>query len=160
MLVLPLPSSDQETPTQPKRHRRGGIVWQPHYEGFTTIAYQSGKAIAGISGPWSGQYVLIWWTHAQPIREVELFDSLDEAKQAVAQRLAPESRKKSAGTARRAPPAVHKGTAFSWLTGLQRWVLAVSGRAGKTRLVDHRRRHDGEETDLARLNIRASAESL
>jgi len=155
MLVLPLPSSDQETPTQPKRHRRGGIVWQPHYEGFTTIAYQSGKAIAGISGPWSGQYVLIWWTHAQPIREVELFDSLDEAKQAVAQRLAPESGKNLQGLlgAFRRPTTSER--AFSWLTGLQRWVLAVSGRAGKTRLVDHRRRHAGEETDLRGLNIRA-----
>ena len=155
MLVLPLPSSDQETPTQPKRHRRGGIVWQPHYEGFTTIAYQSGKAIAEISGPWSGQYVLIWWTHAQPIREVELFDSLDEAKQTIAQRLAPESGKNLQGLlgALRRPSTRER--AFSWLTGLQRWVLAVSGRAGKTRLVDHRRRHVGEETDLRGLNIRA-----
>ena len=155
MLVLSLPSSDQETPTQPKRRRRGGIVWQPHYEGFTTIAYQSGKAIAGISGPWSGQYVLIWWTHAQPIREVELFDSLDEAKQAVAQRLAPEAGKNLQGLlcAFRRPSTRER--AFSWLTGLQRWVLAVSGRAGKTRLVDHRRRHVGEETDLRGLNIRA-----
>jgi len=157
MLVLPLPSSDQETPTQPKRHRRGGIVWQPHYEGFTTIAYQSGKAIAGISGPWSGQYVLIWWTHAQPIREVELFDSLDEAKQAVAQRLAPESGKNLQGLlgALRRQSSRERP---SWLGRLRNWMRTYSSdseRGGQTRLVDHRRRRDNEETDLRGLNLRA-----
>jgi len=158
MLVLPLPSSDQETPPRPQRRRRGGVVWQPHYEGFTTVAYQKGKAIAGISGPWSGQYVLIWWENAQPIREVELFDSLDEAKQAVAQRLAPDAGNHPRGlfgAFRRSPS---KDSAPSWLDTLRQWALALSGRtgrAGKTRLVDHRRRHASEETDLRGLNIRA-----
>src|SRR5215475_1557127 len=83
MLVLPLPTNEDHRPRDPQR-ARGGIVWQPHYEGFATIAYRGGRAIAGISGPWSNQYVLIWWHPSQPIRSVEVFDSLEEAKQAVA----------------------------------------------------------------------------
>ena len=154
MLVLSVPPTDQESPPRPKRRRRGGVVWQPHYEGFTTVAYQNGKAIAGISGPWSGQYVLIWWEQAQPIREVELFDSIDEAKQVVAQRLAPDSAKQLRGLFGlfRRQPTSESGS--SWLGGLRRWVRGLS--RPKTRLVDHRRRHAGEETDLRGLNIRAT----
>lgn len=82
MLMLNFPNED--LPREPRRHRQGGIVWQPHYEGFTTIAYRDGRAIAGISGPWSNQYVLIWWQPSQPVSRVEVFDSLDDAKAAVA----------------------------------------------------------------------------
>lgn len=157
MLVLSLPSTDHGTPRQPQRRRRGGIVWQPHYEGFTTIAYQNGKAIAGISGPWSGQYVLIWWEHAQPIREVELFDSLEEAKQAVAQRIAPDAGSHLQGLLG-ALRLQSSGERPSWLGRLRRWMFtyspAVEGGA-QTRLVDHRRRRDNEETDLRGLNLRA-----
>ena len=78
-------SANAEPPEEPRRgHRPGGVVWRPHYEGFTTIAYRDGHAIAGISGPWSDQYVLIWWKPKQPVRRVELFDSLEAAKAAVA----------------------------------------------------------------------------
>src|SRR5512143_3435024 len=116
MLVLTLPSSDHGTPHQSKRRRRGGIVWQPHYEGFTTIAYQSGKAIAGISGPWSDQYVLIWWDHAQQSHHVESFD---EAKLAVAQRIAPDAGSHLQGLlgALRRPAGKQKR---SWLNRLRR----------------------------------------
>ncbi len=154
MLVLTLPSSGHATPHQSKRRRRGGVVWQPHYEGFTTIAYQSGKAVAGISGPWSDQYVLIWWDHSQPIRQVELFDTLDEAKQAVAQRIAPDTGSHFQGLlgALRRPAGKQKS---SWLNWLRR-ALGLSARQhGQTRLVDHRRRNQDEETDLRGLNFRA-----
>jgi hypothetical protein len=157
MLVLSLPSSDSGIPRHPQRRRRGGIVWQPHYEGFTTVAYQSGKAMAGISGPWSGQYVLIWWEQTQPIREVELFDSLEEAKQAVAQRIAPD-----AGNQLQCLLGVLRGVSAkprpSWLSRLRRWMFTYSPsaeRRGQTRLVDHRRRRDNEQTDLRGLNLRA-----
>ncbi|HSE11214.1 MAG TPA: hypothetical protein VLB69_01150 [Rudaea sp.] len=151
---MSLPSSDRGTPHQLQRRRRGGVVWQPHYEGFTTIAYQSGKAIAGISGPWSDQYVLIWWDHSQPIRQVELFDTLEEAKQAVAQRLAPDAGSHLQGLlgALRRPAGKQKR---SWLNRLRR-ALGLSPREqGQTRLVDHRRRGQAEETDLRGLNFRA-----
>jgi hypothetical protein len=157
MLVSTLPSSEPGTPHQPQRRRRGGIVWQPHYEGFTTVAYQSGKAIAGISGPWSNQYVLIWWEHAQPIRQVELFDSLEEAKLAVAQRLAPDVGNHLQGLLDALlRPSARPRT--SWFGRLRHWLLTYSpglARDAQTRLVDHRRRHAGEETDLRGLNLRA-----
>lgn len=154
MLVLTLPSSDHGTSPQPQPRRRGGIVWQPHYEGFTTIAYQSGKAIAGISGPWSNQYVLIWWDHAQPIRQVELFGSLEDAKQAVARRSVPNDGSHLQGLLavlfRRAGKRKH-----SWLSRLRR-AFGLSMRAkGRARLADPRRRTGGEETDLRGLNFRA-----
>ena len=83
MLVLSLPSPDHELPPEPRRQRSAGIVWQPHYAGFTTIAYREGRAIAGISGPWSKQYVLTWWQASTPVRRVELFDTLAQATAAV-----------------------------------------------------------------------------
>jgi hypothetical protein len=157
MLALTVPSSAYDVPRHPQRRRRGGIVWQPHYEGFTTVAYRSGKAVAGISGPWSDQYVLIWWDHARPIRQVELFDSLEEAKQAVARRIAPDAGNRLHGLlgALRRPSV---GRRPSWLSRLRRWMRAFSlraERAGQTRLIDHRRRRDNEETDLRGLNFRA-----
>ena len=82
MLALSLPPSDHALPSEPRRRRGTAIVWRPHTEGFATIAYRDGRAIAGISGPWSNQYVLIWWQPAQPIHEVQVFDSLDEARRA------------------------------------------------------------------------------
>jgi len=44
-----------------------------------------------------------------------------------------------------------------WLAGLRQWLLHLAGRqsSGGLRVVDHRRRHDNEETDLRGLNIRA-----
>ena len=157
MLALTLPSSDQDVPRPPKRRRHGGIVWQPHYEGFATVAYQSGKAIAGISGPWSNQYVLIWWEHAQPIRQVELFDSLNEAKQAVALRLAPQAGTHLQGLlgALRRQSSRERPSWFGRLRNWMRTYSSDSERGGQTRLVDHRRRRDNEETDLRGLNLRA-----
>jgi hypothetical protein len=84
MLVPAHPSYDHDLPREPQRRRHGAIVWRAHTEGFAMTAYRDGHAIAGISGPWSDQYVLIWWQPSQPIREVEVFDSLADAKQAVA----------------------------------------------------------------------------
>src|ERR1700746_3082100 len=87
MLLMTVPTSDPNTPRPAPHRRRGGVVWQPHYEGFASVAYQSGRAVAGISGPWSGQYMLVWGEHARRLSPVELFESLEEAKQAVADAL-------------------------------------------------------------------------
>jgi hypothetical protein len=56
------------------------IVWQSRYEGFAAVAYVRGKAIAGVSGPWSDKYALTWWQDSMPARQLELFDSLAAAK--------------------------------------------------------------------------------
>ena len=148
--------TDHGIPRTPRRRGRGTIVWQPHYEGFTTTAYQSGKAIAGISGPWSDQYVLIWWENAQPIRQVELFDSLEEAKQAVAERLAAQQGApvtELLATFRSSAMPVSKQ---GWLVRMRQWLLPGYGSSRSTlSVVDHRRRRAVEETDLRGLNLRA-----
>jgi len=151
MLVLPIPATDHNSPRKPRRRLRSAIVWQPHYDGFTTIAYQSGKAIAGISGPWSGQYVLIWWEQAQPIHQVELFDSLDEAKFAVAQALSQANVLGDLLQGLRREPAAR---APGWLARVRRWLTSPRGNK-RTVLLDHRRRQRDEECDLSGLNLRA-----
>ncbi|HET7063680.1 MAG TPA: hypothetical protein VFI49_05345 [Rudaea sp.] len=156
MLVLTLPPSDHGTPRPAARRRRNGVVWQPHYEGFASVAYQSGRAVAGISGPWSGQYVLIWWEQARPIRQVELFESLEEAKQAVAEALGVKAGGRLSdlfGSMRR--ESAVKPLRSNWWATLRRWLLPHLRGSGQLRVLDHRRRHDNEETDLSGLNIRA-----
>src|SRR3954452_14138339 len=61
------------------------IVWQERYEGIAIVAYRGGKAIAGISGPWSNRYVLTWW-QPNPEGQLEIFDTLQAARQAVESR--------------------------------------------------------------------------
>jgi hypothetical protein len=157
MLVLTHPSFDHNAPREPRRRSRGAIVWQAHTEGFATTAYRDGHAIAGISGPWSNQYVLIWWQPSQPIREVEVFDSLEEAKQAVA-----------SGGAARAPTQLDALLATlrrdyvlprpTWLQRISRLSKrfartqerAIPSARGRGRHAPH-----GEETDLRGLNFRA-----
>lgn len=57
------------------------VTWRSRYNGFVAIAYLEDKAIAGISGPWSGKYALTWWD--RPLPALELFDSLEEATRKV-----------------------------------------------------------------------------
>jgi hypothetical protein len=61
----------------------GMIQWHSRYDGLVTIAQLGDKAVAGISGPWSGQYALTWWDRPLSTRHLELFDSLDDAKREV-----------------------------------------------------------------------------
>lgn len=70
---------DRSTP----RIAEGSIQWRSRYDGLVTIAELGGKAVAGISGPWSGQYALTWWDRPLPTRSLDLFNSLDDAKREV-----------------------------------------------------------------------------
>jgi hypothetical protein len=72
-------------PYHQSRYRR--IVWRQRYDGLVTVAYRSGHAIAGISGPWSDRYVLTWWSQQYSAGSLELFDSLEAAQLAVAERI-------------------------------------------------------------------------
>lgn len=58
------------------------LVWRTRYGGHVEQAYIGDKAVAGISGPWSGQFALTWWGRPQP-RQLELYDSLEQAKHVV-----------------------------------------------------------------------------
>jgi hypothetical protein len=63
---------------------RARIEWRSRYGGFLAIAYFEGKAVAGISGPWSGQYALTWWAAgAQPSPRLDLYDSAEAARRDV-----------------------------------------------------------------------------
>ncbi|MEO6690159.1 MAG: hypothetical protein ABIS07_02345 [Dokdonella sp.] len=59
------------------------IEWRTRYDGLVSIAQVEGKAVAGISGPWSGKFALTWWDRPLPARQLELYDSMDEAKREV-----------------------------------------------------------------------------
>lgn len=61
----------------------GVLHWRSRYDGLLTIAELDGRAVAGISGPWSGQYALTWWDRPLPTRSLDLFDSLEAAKQEI-----------------------------------------------------------------------------
>ncbi|HEY0178631.1 MAG TPA: hypothetical protein VGC30_03235 [Dokdonella sp.] len=60
-----------------------GVEWRTRYAGVVAIAHVGGRAIAGISGPWSGRFALTWWERPLPARQLLLFDTLDEAKREV-----------------------------------------------------------------------------
>lgn len=59
------------------------LEWNTRYNGLVAIARLGGKAVAGISGPWDGKYALTWWERPLPARKLELFDSMDAARQHV-----------------------------------------------------------------------------
>jgi hypothetical protein len=59
------------------------LQWRTLYDGLVTVAYIGSKAVAGISGPWSGKYALTWWERPMPARELELHDSLGSAQREV-----------------------------------------------------------------------------
>lgn len=84
MLLATLPQDHDGARARVNR-RRGRIVWQQRYDGIASVAYQGGKAIAGISGPWSNHFVLTWW---EPMLggQLEIFDSVEAAKLEVEQR--------------------------------------------------------------------------
>ncbi|MEO5560763.1 MAG: hypothetical protein ABIO49_12680 [Dokdonella sp.] len=59
------------------------LEWRSRYDGLVSTAHVDGKAVAGISGPWSGKFALTWWERPLPARQLELYDSMDQAKREV-----------------------------------------------------------------------------
>jgi hypothetical protein len=59
------------------------LEWRSRYDGLVAIAQIGDKAVAGISGPWSGKYALTWWERPLPARQLELYDTLEAAKREV-----------------------------------------------------------------------------
>lgn len=86
MLLSLLPDFDQRS-EHPTPRKTSSIVWQERYEGIAVVAYIGGKAIAGISGPWSSHFALTWWV-PNPDAQLEIFETLEAAKQAVEERCA------------------------------------------------------------------------
>lgn len=78
------PLGGDPTPATPvAAASRRSLQWRSRYDGLVAIAYIDGKAVAGISGPWSGKYALTWWERPMPARELELHDSLGAAQREV-----------------------------------------------------------------------------
>ncbi len=74
---------DQTPPVPGIAGTQRSLQWRSRYDGLVAIAYIDGKAVAGISGPWSGKYALTWWERPMPARELELHDSLGAAQREV-----------------------------------------------------------------------------
>jgi len=62
---------------------RRDLEWRTRYDGIVAVAHIGDKAVAGISGPWSGKFALTWWERPLPARQLELFDTLEDAKHEV-----------------------------------------------------------------------------
>ncbi|MEO7431849.1 MAG: hypothetical protein ABIR62_07460 [Dokdonella sp.] len=63
----------------------GPLEWRVRYNGLLAVAYIGGKAVAGVSGPWSDKFALTWWERPLPSRQLELFDTMADAKGEVEQ---------------------------------------------------------------------------
>jgi hypothetical protein len=79
----PLGGDIPSVTTKAESVNRRSLQWRSRYDGLVSVAYIDGKAVAGISGPWSGKYALTWWERPMPARELELHDSLGAAQREV-----------------------------------------------------------------------------
>jgi len=143
MLLTVAPDFDIRTPhLAPRASRR--IVWQERYDGIAVVAYQGGRAIAGISGPWSNRYALTWW---QPHMnaQLEIFDTLEAAKQAV------EAQLDAPSVAPRAHVPALQPTRTSWLTRARRWLHRRHADVAALRSRSQR-----ADADLSGLNFSAT----
>lgn len=128
------------------RNARGSsrIVWQQRYEGIAHVAYSGGKAIAGVSGPWSDRYVLIWWDERPAASNpLELFETIEAARRAV------EAHAGQAMPAAVVPRQPRASLQRGWWTGF--W-----SRRRDRRIAQLRRDSLDAETDLSGLNFCAS----
>ncbi|MGA9332820.1 MAG: hypothetical protein WBV39_00905 [Rudaea sp.] len=140
-MLVSFPLIPDTAPLARTSRESGRIIWQQRYEGIAHVAYQGGKAIAGVSGPWSDRYVLIWWDRPLAPDPLELFDSLDAAMRAVEQ---------YAGSALRescAMPAPKRRAG---------WPRAFWRRRSEIGKLDELRRRYDADTDLRGLNFCAS----
>jgi hypothetical protein len=153
MLLTSLAVTDDNCTTLLKTARRkpSRIVWQQRYDGIATIAYQGGKAIAGISGPWSDRYALTWWVHLPSSAQLELFDSVEAAMDAVVQRSQQEDFPNTADSVGQSEwvPTPRP----SWLARV--WG-AMRGRSAEDARPHLRQRYANEETDLSGMHFRAT----
>ena len=142
-VVTPLVSENAPLARSPA-HGTGRIVWQRRYDGIAHVAYRGGKAIAGVSGPWSDRYALIWWDE-RPVgsNPLELFETVAAAMRAVEERIGLALPQAVAGGPRREPRR-------------NRWAGIFFGRHCDGRIARLRRDSLGAETDLSGLNFCAS----
>jgi hypothetical protein len=141
--VTPL-VSDAALLARTPAHGSGRIVWQQRYEGIARVAYRGGKAIAGVSGPWSDRYVLIWWDE-RPVQSnpLELFETAEAAMFAVEKRMGQVMLEIAVPSEPRREPG------RSWWAGL--WAKRRDRQTAQSR-----RCHCDAAIDLSGLNFSAS----
>lgn len=145
------------------------LIWRSRYDGLVSIAQIGDKAVAGISGPWSGKFALTWWERPLPQRQLELFDSLADAKREVehwARRMyvggysaAPAHRvphlRMVQTTPAMAPVEFHPGLLDRMFALLPRFGRAKSQRTSKETIEQLRRTHTSCVTDIGDLHFSA-----
>ena len=155
----------------------GMIQWRSRYDGLVVIAQLDEKAVAGISGPWSGQYALTWWDRPLPTRQLELFDSLADAKREVENwalrmrngnysttapslppNVAPCPVQADLPAPTQAPACAHAPQAdlLAWMRGLLPGLPAPKPNAAALEVIDRLRRQQAcTETDVSNLHFAA-----
>lgn len=158
MLLSVLPDFDQRTPHATPARKPTRIVWQERYEGIAVVAYQGGKAVAGISGPWSGKYALTWWD-PMPGGQLEIFDTLTEARESVERRMHAYASGRAAEVFAVTDGSPAPDRHDSWFSLLLRALVPNRRRTSGSRpgrAQEMRQRYLNQETDLSGLNFSAS----
>lgn len=61
------------------------LTWEDRYRGVQSVAYDDiGRAVAGVSGPWDGRFVITWWLSKMNTASIEVLESREQAMAAVA----------------------------------------------------------------------------
>jgi hypothetical protein len=149
MLLTALPAFDNRNPHAGARDS-AHVVWQQRYEGIAVVAYQGGKAIAGISGPWSNRYALTWW-QVNPDGQFEIFDTLEEAMHAVELRV--QATSSSMPAPAQWPPALRPQRPSLWAR-VRAW-FGSDENAGAAAVARLRQRYLIAEADLSGLHFSA-----
>jgi hypothetical protein len=148
MLLTALPDFENCIPHVAAR-KSPRVVWQERYEGIAVVAYQGGKAIAGISGPWSNRYALTWW-QVNPEGQFQIFDTLEDAMQAVERRAQATS---SLPAPTQWPPALRPQRPSLWAR-VRAW-FAADENASAAAVARLRQRCLNAEADLDGLHFNA-----
>lgn len=156
------PSGNVDTPCDT-------LQWRSRYDGLVAIAHIGDKAVAGISGPWSGQFALTWWERPLPARQLELYGSLDAAKREVedwAQRMRggafpiaaadAASAGDQRGTQSRGQPELRAGLINRMRTLVPRFASCEARREASETIERLRREHVCNEPDISDLHFAAT----
>jgi hypothetical protein len=153
-----IPAPYERAEAEPSRR---DLEWRTRYDGIVAVAHIGDKAVAGISGPWSGKFALTWWERPLPARQLELFDTLEDAKQEV-EAWATRMRSGLPATVPAIKTIVESAPAPTAKSGLIDHVRAFLPEFGRKRTAPHsngarlRHQHALDDTDLGDLHFAAN----
>ncbi|MBN8726686.1 MAG: hypothetical protein J0H15_03150 [Xanthomonadales bacterium] len=139
------------------------VTWRDHYAGVFAVATIGERRVAGISGPWSGKFALTWWDRPLPQRQLELFDSLEEARRAVEAWASRIQHGAPVAVAVAAPAALQPKSPAAAPSGLLGRVVALFGHPRAHRAGDSierlRRSYVERDAELAEVHFAACDEA-